>query len=161
MVAPFSELVSAQPASLRRVRRMFRCWLDTARWPSEEATDLVLGVNEAVTNAIEHACAPAPTRTILVTAREVRLPPCSRQAVINVIDHGHWRPMPVSAGTRGRGIAVMRAIAESLEINPSPAGTSVTMIGWPVPDLPEQGASPSLSPLLSHVLRSASPVVGR
>jgi len=81
---------------------MFRYWLETARWPSEEATDLVLAVNEAVTNAIEHAYAPGRAAIVLVTAREVRLPPCSRQAVINVIDQWRWRPMS-PAPTPGAG----------------------------------------------------------
>jgi len=55
---------------------------------------------------------------------------------------------------------MMRTIAESLEIKPSPMGTCVTVVGCPVPGLPEQGSSPSFSPVLTEVWRSAPPVVG-
>ena len=46
------------PASLatpRRVRAELRRWLVALRWSEEEAADIVLAVDEAVSNAVEHA----------------------------------------------------------------------------------------------------------
>jgi anti-sigma regulatory factor (Ser/Thr protein kinase) len=48
-------LLPAQPGSLRPARAAIAEWLTQLHWPGDDAEDLILAVNEAVTNAIEHA----------------------------------------------------------------------------------------------------------
>jgi anti-sigma regulatory factor (Ser/Thr protein kinase) len=132
MVPPFSAVLPDEAASLPLMRRALREWLERARWPRDEAADLILAANEAVTNAIEHAYRPGQAVTVLVTAEAVRLSGHLRCARITVSDRGRWRPAPVESNTRGRGIAMMRAIAGSLDIDSAPGGTRVTMTSRPV-----------------------------
>ena len=89
--------------ALARVRGRVRTWLSSVE--ASEPDDLVLAVDEAVANAIEHGGAE-----VVVSARE---------------EHG-WRP----AGDykwRGRGIAIMRALVDDVQIEPSPSGTTVVL----------------------------------
>jgi anti-sigma regulatory factor (Ser/Thr protein kinase) len=114
------------------MRRALREWLEKARWPRDEAADLIFAANEAVTNSIEHAYRPGQAATVLLTAEAVRLPGHRQCARITVTDRGRWRPVAVAPDTRGRGIAMMRAIAGSLDIDSAPGGTRVTMTSRPV-----------------------------
>jgi len=132
MVPPFSAVLPDGPASLPPMRRALREWLETARWPRDEAADLILATNEAVTNAIEHAYRPGQVATVLLTAEAVRLSGHRWCARITVTDRGRWRPVAVEPDTRGRGIAMMRAIAGSVDIDSAPDGTRVTMTSRPV-----------------------------
>ncbi|WP_230464925.1 ATP-binding protein, partial [Nocardia seriolae] len=46
---------------------------------------------------------------------------------IEVADTGAWRPLPADPGNRGRGIAMMRALTDHLDIDSSGPGTRVRM----------------------------------
>jgi len=133
MVAPWSEFVSAVPAAIPALRHSMRRWLNRTQWPGDEAADLVLAVNEAVTNVVEHAYPPGGALTVRATASEVSLAGGLRRAVIVVTDRGLWRPAPADPGDRGRGIAMMRSIAHSLHIESSTRGTRVTITSHTVP----------------------------
>lgn len=37
------------------IRRAFRDWRGPLRWPADETTDLVLALDEAVANVVDHA----------------------------------------------------------------------------------------------------------
>jgi hypothetical protein len=50
------------------------------------------------------------------------------RVVVSVTDHGRWKPRAVSPGPRGRGLQMMRALTESLDVTATGAGTRVTMI---------------------------------
>jgi len=52
-------VVYAEPAAVSIVRRSLREWLEEAlAWPEPDLDDVVIAVNEACTNAIEHAYPP-------------------------------------------------------------------------------------------------------
>jgi hypothetical protein len=55
-----------------------------------------------------------------------------RQVVITVVDHGSWRPPPAWHENRRRGVPLMRACTESVNIQGSASGTSVRMVSKPV-----------------------------
>jgi len=128
MRASYQRTVIADPVAPSIVRHELRAWLNELGWPRDEADCMLLAVTEAVTNAVEHAYRePAPKGVITVCATEVNHPNDGRHLLVNVSDHGRWRPTPVESENRRRGIPLMRALTSSLVIDRSPVGTRVTM----------------------------------
>jgi anti-sigma regulatory factor (Ser/Thr protein kinase) len=116
------------------LRRAFRRWLDRLGWPRTSAEELVLALNEAVSNSVEHAYSQVGLgqhRPVWVRA-ELVMPPDERagrcQVVLDVRDAGRWRPPPSDPGHRGRGLAMMRALAAGLDVEPGRGGTRVRMV---------------------------------
>lgn len=123
------------PGTPGQARRHLRRWLHRVGWPDEPAEDLVLAVDEAVSNAVEHAYAtedPAPAHQDLysVELRVAAVPDTDsgHRAVVTVTDHGRWRPRVVASTSRGRGLQLMRALTESVEVTVTGAGTRVKMV---------------------------------
>jgi anti-sigma regulatory factor (Ser/Thr protein kinase) len=124
------------PSTPGHVRRQLRRWLRQVGWPGEHAEDLVLAVDEAVSNAVEHAYT-TPDRGQAPPEQPPRVELCvadrtaadaSHRAVVTVTDHGRWRPRVVASGSRGRGLQLMRALTESVDVTVTGAGTRVKMI---------------------------------
>jgi serine phosphatase RsbU (regulator of sigma subunit)/anti-sigma regulatory factor (Ser/Thr protein kinase) len=105
--------------SLRAFRGMLRRWLAAAGAAPEEVQDVTMAANEAIQNAIEHA--HALTRR----AVEVLLDRTNGAIELAVRDHGTWRAPRESE--RGRGLPLMRALMDSVEVDPGPDGTTVTL----------------------------------
>lgn len=84
--------------------------------------DIVLVVNEACTNCIEHAYRNLEAGPILVNASHDH-----GQIVVDVTDHGVWQTPPTQPGTRGRGLPIMRAVSAGMDVMSSPEGTTVRM----------------------------------
>ncbi len=79
----------AVPAAARAARTAVRGWLQGHRWPEEDADDVVLAVNEAVANVIDHAYPPGRPGNVHLEGRVVRAPDGrSRSAQITVTDRG-------------------------------------------------------------------------
>jgi hypothetical protein len=57
-----------------RVRRALRCWLCERGWPPDEGDDVVLAVDEAVTNVVAHAYPDGATGSASVLERPVSSP---------------------------------------------------------------------------------------
>lgn len=128
------QVLAADEVAPSAVRRRFRRWLATLGWPEVDAEDLLLAVSEAVSNASDHAYAhQQECGEVVVEARCVRGSNGSRRVVITVSDHGAWRPPPARHENRRRGVPLMRACTESVDIRGSAAGTRVRMISRPVP----------------------------
>jgi len=107
----------AIPDSLKRIRVAVTRWLSTTGCTPQECGDLVLAVNEACSNVIEHAYGPAGG---VVFLRLHRSPP---DIVVTVRDTGTWRP---PRGThRGRGKLLMNSCSDEINIDHGPDGTSV------------------------------------
>jgi serine phosphatase RsbU (regulator of sigma subunit)/anti-sigma regulatory factor (Ser/Thr protein kinase) len=105
--------------SLRAFRGTLRRWLAAAGATPEEVQDITMAANEAIQNAIEHA--HALTRR----AVEVVLDRSGDPIEVTVRDHGTWRPPRESS--RGRGLPLMRALMDTVEVDPTPQGTTVTL----------------------------------
>ena len=87
---------------------------------------MVLAVNEALANAAEFAYVEGGDGTVdLAAARDV----ARRSLTVTVSDRGHWRETnPLNRQRcRGRGIPLMRTLADSVIIDTSGLGTSVCM----------------------------------
>jgi anti-sigma regulatory factor (Ser/Thr protein kinase) len=104
------------------VRRALTSWLSAAAVGHDLAADLVAAANEACTNSIEHAYAPGASGHVTLTATHVRGAVC-----LEIVDTGTWRPQPEDPGTRGRGLSMMRALTDDVEIEQTDAGTRVRL----------------------------------
>ena len=103
-------------------------WLSTLDWPAEQRDDIVLAVNEALTNVADHAYPPDATGQAQMYAWEAlehqrRL----RRVVAVVTDYGRWKPAAVGPSYRGRGLPMMEACMASVQIQHSSGGTTVIM----------------------------------
>jgi serine phosphatase RsbU (regulator of sigma subunit)/putative methionine-R-sulfoxide reductase with GAF domain/anti-sigma regulatory factor (Ser/Thr protein kinase) len=122
-VEPLSDTLRTRwPASadtLAAMRPLLRRWL--SRWgaESDEIYDITVAVQEASANAVEHAYAPG-TAVFEVEAEH-------EDGVITFVirDRGSWR---APRGThRGRGLAMMRALMEDVDVTHDDRGTVVVL----------------------------------
>jgi len=114
---------AADPVHLPHIRSHTRRWLAPLALNDDTEQDLVLAVNEAASNAIEHAyLAPGPADRLTVSFWTG-----PHQLYVEVADHGRWRRPNADPGHRGRGILLMQQLAESVSIQKSPDGTRVRL----------------------------------
>lgn len=118
--------VAAEASCLPSVRRRVELW--SVLWGAAEEVieDLVFAVNETVTNTVEHAY-PSSSGRVWIEARWV--PEC---VSLDVVDAGRWRPTPPDPGFRGRGLLLLRRLADTVEVHHDDTGTRVHM-RWRLP----------------------------
>ena len=113
--------VAAVPQAAGRVRREVRPLLRLAGVDDDVAFELLLGLSEAVNNAVEH---PVDTRSDQVEVR-VHVDSAAATVRLEVRDSGRWRERRPSMD-RGRGATLMAAGA-SVQVLPGQAGTAVVL----------------------------------
>jgi anti-anti-sigma factor len=114
--------VPAIPAVLARVRRAAGGWAAAAGLAPDLVQDLQLALGEAAGNAAEHAYPGSPTPGLL----RVHLSQDADGSVTAVVsDSGSWRPAPADPGHRGRGLAMISALATDVDLDAGPAGTTI------------------------------------
>ncbi|MFI9814685.1 ATP-binding protein [Saccharothrix variisporea] len=116
--------IPADAGLLSTVRVHLDEWLLGLGLSDDDRYDLVVAVNEAVSNAVEHAYAPGAAGSVRV-AGEVR-PDGSVHVV--VADDGTWRVPPVELSDRGRGLLLMRENVDEVRVDRSATGTRVTLV---------------------------------
>ena len=94
-------------------RHQLRRWLAGLSWPAGQLEDIVLAVNEAVTNTIEHAYLEG---MVEIHGGTEATPDGQRRVTIIVRDHGRWRQAPTDNEYRHRGIPLMRACMDTVII---------------------------------------------
>jgi anti-sigma regulatory factor (Ser/Thr protein kinase)/putative methionine-R-sulfoxide reductase with GAF domain len=109
----------ADPSVLARVRRLMRRWLRDRGADAGAVTEITIAVNEACANAIEHAYPPRPA-TFELRARAV-----GDEVVIAIRDAGRWRQP--RGEDRGRGLTIIEAAMDDIEVNPNADGTEIVM----------------------------------
>ncbi len=119
--------VAADAASVGRIREEFSRWLRQFGLNPDRHNDLVLAVNEALANSAEfayvrHSC---PGNVTLAA----RYDPVAASLAVTIADEGAWREPTGSAipELRGRGIPLMRALADETVIEASAHGTTVRL----------------------------------
>jgi len=101
------------------MRSMLRRWLRHVEGTDQEIAEITTACGEVATNAIQHAGAGGDTPFGV----EGRLE--GGQVTITVRDYGAWRPP--RDGDQGRGLSLMRALMDFVEIAPSPEGATVRL----------------------------------
>lgn len=126
----------AHPRQLAPIRTEVRRWLEPLTLSGDAEQDLVLAVSEAASNAVEHAY---PTDVPAGGPREpdgptVELSFWTEEAavLIEVRDHGRWRPPTPGPTDRGMGIMIMQRLVGSVMISYDDRGTRV-LLRHPLP----------------------------
>jgi anti-sigma regulatory factor (Ser/Thr protein kinase) len=104
---------------LAHVRRVLRRWLINQGGDEADVAEVTIAVSEACANAIEHAYAPGPA-TFKLDATSTR-----GEITVTVRDEGRWRPPRGS--NRGRGLSIMVAAMDDVQIDRTDTGTQVAM----------------------------------
>jgi anti-sigma regulatory factor (Ser/Thr protein kinase) len=109
----------ARAETLSRMRPLLNRWL--SRWgaAADERYDIIVAVQEASANAIEHAYGPGRATFDVEAVHEDGV------ITVAVHDRGRWR---APRGThRGRGLTMMRALMETVDVQQGEHGTTVVM----------------------------------
>lgn len=113
---------AAAAAQLSDLRHQLAAWLRGAAIPDETAADIVLAVNEAAANSVEHAYRGHKPGTVRIEGEND-----GARVHVRIIDEGSWKVAPVDPGVRGRGLLLIRAVSDWLELDCTPSGTTVDM----------------------------------
>jgi PAS domain S-box-containing protein len=113
---------SAVAEQLSEVRHQLAAWLQAASIPDDIATDIILAVNEAAANSIEHAYRGHNQGKFWVEGQTD-----GARVQVRIVDKGSWKVAPADPGIRGRGLLLIRAVADWLEMDCTPSGTTVSM----------------------------------
>jgi PAS domain S-box-containing protein len=145
LLGPVARLkLSPDRDALTSLRRMLTRWLREAGAQEDEIRDLVMAGNEAWQNALEHGTGFART-TISV---DLDVDP-GGQVSITVRDAGRRDRAP-SDPDRGRGIELMRGLADEVSLDLAPHGSTVRLrralrrpAPWPAETLDGASAPPA------------------
>jgi anti-sigma regulatory factor (Ser/Thr protein kinase) len=107
------------PEALASMRALLRRWLRHAGGGEQEVAEITTACGEAATNAIEHA-GSGGGRPFEVSGRLD-----GREVDVSVRDHGTWRTP--REGDQGRGLSLMRALMDTVEVRPTREGTTVRL----------------------------------
>ena len=104
---------------LAGLRHLLRRWLRGHGASEDETYDITVACQEAAANAVEHAYGPG-ARTFEIEATR-----SGNEIEVTVRDHGQWRS---ARGThRGRGLLMMEALMDSVQVEQAEAGTVVVL----------------------------------
>jgi PAS domain S-box-containing protein len=114
--------VAADAHRLGEIRHRLSAWLQAIGASDEREADIVLVVNEACSNSVEHAYRGSEPGRVRVEADVdddvVR---------VCIADSGSWKTPPADPGTRGRGLPLIRAISDEVALEGTDEGTTITM----------------------------------
>jgi anti-sigma regulatory factor (Ser/Thr protein kinase) len=118
----FAEVINARPTELAPARHRMRAWLADMGVDDDAREEILLAVGEAVANAVEHGSSDG--------AQVVRLEACAEddELIVSISDSGQWQPGLEGFFTgRGRGHALMHALADAIDVDGDHNGTIVTL----------------------------------
>jgi anti-sigma regulatory factor (Ser/Thr protein kinase) len=105
---------------LASLREELRVWLGRQDVPIAHVEEIILACSEATANAMEHAYGAREGPVRIRAARD------GSEVVVRVSDSGNWRPP--RENERGRGLGVIDAMMDNVEILKRPEGTEVRMV---------------------------------
>jgi serine/threonine-protein kinase RsbW len=118
----------AHPRHLATLRAEVRRWLAPLALLGDTKIDLVLAVNEAASNCVEHAYTPATADDTV----ELTFWTEARSVCVEIVDHGAWRTPSGQPTGRGRGIEIMQRLIPVVLIHHDRRGTRV-LLSHPLP----------------------------
>jgi serine/threonine-protein kinase RsbW len=148
MVPALERSLPPDPARLAPTRSAMRGWLDQRHLAEEEIDDVVLATGEALANAIEHPDTNG--------AEPIRLA-CwvdGSEVIVRVVDHAPWGSASPDL-ERGNGIALMRALMDTVAIQTDEDGACVELRRSVV------GVTRETEDVVGHVLPSGATVIGK
>jgi anti-anti-sigma factor len=126
---PLADRMPAEPAELASMRRTVARWAAAAGLPGEVVDDLQLALGEAMANAVEHAYADdSAGECEYLVAQDA-----DGDLRVSVVDHGRWRPPPADRGHRGRGLELISALADGVQVDRTTADGAGTTVRFRVP----------------------------
>ncbi|MEN9506666.1 MAG: hypothetical protein RI958_2592 [Actinomycetota bacterium] len=118
---------AADTAHLAPIRQDMRGFLRGHDLPPDRIDDMLLLAGEALANSVEHAYHDRAAGPV-----SARLEHRGGELRLVVVDEGGWR-VPQAPGQRGRGVGIIRALADELVIEQRSNGTTVfARLGGPV-----------------------------
>lgn len=111
---------SAIPSSARLMRDAIRDFTERCGIVDERQFGALVACGEAIANGIEHGDQEPGTAIALEMAFD------GEALVVEIESRGHWRSS--SSENRGRGIGIMRAYAQRLELSSSSDRTRVSLV---------------------------------
>jgi serine/threonine-protein kinase RsbW len=121
--------ITAHADRLPAFRRILNSWATSLGMVAEKVHALTSASYEAMANVVAHAYRGRPG---LLEMHAVRR---AGEVTVTVVDHGNWRPAvvgdtdPLRSG--GRGVLLIRALAERVVIKSDGTGTTVRM-SWSI-----------------------------
>ena len=118
----------ADGPTARQLRHRVDDWIaDELRVDDVRRSDMVLTVAEALANSAEHAydnCSGTGEMRVAIL-----LDDADARVVIEISDHGTWtdRAQAPTNTSRGRGLLLMRALADDVTLDAGPDGTSIQL----------------------------------
>jgi serine/threonine-protein kinase RsbW len=131
-VSPPSEQLTvrgvATAAGAARLRDQFGAWLAERGVEAAQVNEVLLVVNEALANCVDHAYVDHPSAGSMAVRADFE--PADGCLSVCVTDHGTWRqpgPQQQRDRRRGRGVILMHALAHHCTINGRDDGTTVCL----------------------------------
>jgi len=118
---------SADPVQASRLRQELGAWLhqEGLRLTESRRADVLLGANEALANCAEHAYHGRDDGDITMQAT---YDDAARRVHVQISDRGRWRPRSAMIpNDRGRGLALMSALADRCTVDRGTHGTTVRL----------------------------------
>jgi PAS domain S-box-containing protein len=112
--------LGSEPGELAALRALLRRWLRQGSGDETEIAEILTATGEAAANAIEHGGSVAGGPPFEVSGRLD-----GDEVEIVVRDSGGWRERQSSEG--GRGLVLMRALMDSVDVDATADGTTVRM----------------------------------
>lgn len=120
----YCSAVPAEPERLQGLRRALAEWAERIGMAAEQIEALTLAGYEALANAAAHAYPDSGG----VLDMHATYRPDSAQVEVTVSDHGNWRfPTAEHEELGGRGLVLIRSLAEHAEVTAGALGTTVRM----------------------------------
>ncbi|MGA8332152.1 MAG: SpoIIE family protein phosphatase [Mycobacterium sp.] len=122
---PYPRLVIDDVAAAEQlgdIRHELTTWMQAAGVPDERIADIVLAANEACANSVEHGYQGRSAGRVRVEGEND-----GSRVHLRVIDTGSWKPKAADPGVRGRGLLLIRAVSDWLEMECTSSGTTVDM----------------------------------
>jgi serine/threonine-protein kinase RsbW len=132
VASPSSEQLTvrgvATAAGAAELRERIGAWLSDCEVPPAQVNEILLVVNEALANCVDHAYVDHPSTGTMAVRADFE--PSDGCLSVCVTDHGTWRQPTVQRRDnrrRGRGVILMHALAHHCTINGRADGTTVCL----------------------------------
>jgi PAS domain S-box-containing protein len=107
---------------LHDIRDAVAGWLQAENFDEDLVADIVLAVDEACANSIEHAYRDTEPGPLCVEV-EIR----SGKLQVRIIDRGSWKVPSTAPTFRGRGLPLIKAVSADVDFMGTLLGTTVNM----------------------------------